>query len=53
MQGTYDKPKTAKKVTGAAADRVMRDIVQKTKSGKGTLTYTPKRPPSQKGRGGK
>ena len=42
------KPKVTR---GAAADRTIRDIVAKSKSGQGTLTYTPNRaPPRKKGR---
>jgi hypothetical protein len=29
--------------TGAAADRTMQNMVRQTKSGRGTLTYTPNR----------
>lgn len=42
------KPKVTR---GAAADKTVRDIVAKSKSGQGTLTYTPNRaPPRKKGR---
>ena len=46
------KPTKPKVTTGAAADRTVRDIVAKSKSGQGTLTYTPSRRPAQK-RGGR
>ena len=32
-----------KPMVAAAADRTVKDIVKKSKSGKGTLTYTPKK----------
>jgi hypothetical protein len=32
-----------KTTTGAAADRTMQNMVRQTKTGRGTLTYTPNR----------
>jgi hypothetical protein len=35
-------PKGVNVTTGAAADRTMQNMIRQTKSGKGTLTFTPK-----------
>jgi len=33
-----------------SAAKTLKNIVAKSKSGKGTITYTPKKPPSKKGK---
>jgi hypothetical protein len=49
MAKTAVKP--AKTTTGAAADRTAAGLVEKSKRGQGTLTYTPAKsaPPKRKG----
>lgn len=39
----------AKTTTGAAAKKTVKEMVAKSASGRGTLTYTPSKPPPRKG----